>query len=267
MAGAIALRPSILQRSADLEDLSYHWKEDRIMHYSRLFGDTRKICGALLEGLFCGRSPIRIYEAGGGSSTSIPASLRERSQITVVDVSPEQLERCAYADVKVLGSCESWSDPNAFDLVVCNYVLEHVSDVRGAIRCFVRSLQSTGVVLIAVPRKHGLQGFVTRLTPHAFHVLYYRWTGRLNAGKPGFAPFETLFSPGVAGYELRRILEQEGCNIVAAAEHVGTQDRILKNSHPIVHAAYVAFCMMLRALTLGIYDGRHSDFWIIAQKK
>lgn len=237
------------------------------MYHSKLFGEARSVRGLLLEGLFRGRDSIRIYEAGGGSSTTVPASLRDLSEITVVDVSREQLERCTYADVKVLGSCETWTDPGAFDLIVCNYVLEHVRDVRGAMRCFIQSLRPNGVVLIAVPRKHGLQGIVTRLTPHAFHVLYYRWTGRKDAGKPGFAPFRTQFAPGVASHEIREMLEKQGCDIIAAAEHAGPQDRILKDSRPAFHAAYVVACMVLRALTLGIYDARHSDFWIIARKR
>lgn len=236
------------------------------MYHSTLLGNPLVIRGLLINALIPREEKLRVYEAGGGSRTSLPHEILERSDITVVDVSQEQLDRCDYAQSKHQGSCETWQDPDSFDIVVSNFVLEHVADVESALRCFAKSMKVGGLLLIAVPRKYGLQGIVTRFTPHLFHVWYYKRTGRKNAGKPGYAPFPVHYSHGIVEKEMTPILNSENCEIICLVDYAGSHDAILNNTNWFVHRMYVFFCALVRAASLGFYDPRHSDVWVLARK-
>jgi SAM-dependent methyltransferase len=233
---------------------------------------ARAFCRAIdlrnmaLEGLLAERPRIDVYEAGGGSATRLPAGVRARARYTVVDLSPEQIEKCDYADEKAVGDCTVWRRPDSFDLVVAHHLLEHVPDVQAALENFAVSLRPGGIIAITSPRKNGLQGLVTRLTPHAFHVWYYRRMGWPNAGKPGHQPFPVHFAPGLTREEMQAFADRAGLELLFFIEYVGTHDHMLAERRPLLHRVYAATCRALRALSLGGYEARHSDFTALMRK-
>src|SRR5689334_15386361 len=118
---------------------------------------------------------VRIYEAGGGSVSCIPADLLSKAHVTVVDIDETQMKRNKYATTKIHGDVQTAVFPEgSFDLVVCYNVIEHLASPGEAIRHFHTSLRPGGLLFIAAPNPQSFSGWVTRVTPHWFHVLYYR---------------------------------------------------------------------------------------------
>lgn len=151
---------------------------------------------------------LRILEAGCGRRW--PFRLEDRPHhIVGIDLDPAALEirmnRLGDLHEAIVGDLCTYPLPEAgFDVVYCSFVLEHIPEATRALDNLVRATRENGLLLIRVPDSRSVQGFVTRITPHCFHVFYYRWIlGNPNAGKPGMGPYPTHYTPviGRAGME------------------------------------------------------------------
>lgn len=169
-----------------------------------------------------GRS-LAILEAGCGQQW--PLDLRSTPYVLCgVDVDRKALEIRKYQrgdlDEIIEGDLRTVSlGERRFDVIYCSYVLEHVDEADRVLKNFVRWLRPGGLLVIRVPDPYSVRGFVTRVTPHWFHVLFYkRVLRRENAGQPGHGPYATFFHPWVsrrgmyqycAAYGFR-VLEEHG---------------------------------------------------------
>ena len=106
--------------------------------------DTLTVLCKLLKDRF-GSKAIRLYEAGGGSSSWLPNELSERASIVVVDIDETQIQNNTYAHQKILGDIQSTAfPPNSFELIVCYNVIEHLPRPDDAIRLFQSALVPGG---------------------------------------------------------------------------------------------------------------------------
>ncbi|MCA9782751.1 MAG: class I SAM-dependent methyltransferase [Calditrichaeota bacterium] len=97
---------------------------------------------------------------------------------------------------------------NKFHVIYCSFVLEHIPEARKALENLIRSTRQGGVIIVKVPDPVSVQGFVTRWTPHWFHVLYYRHILRNpNAGKPGHGPYPTHYTPVISRPGIRQFCD------------------------------------------------------------
>jgi SAM-dependent methyltransferase len=167
---------------------------------------------------------IQILEAGCGRSWSIPLDgLAYR--LTGIDSDPEALrarvETVGDLDDAVLGDLRTATLPDAFfDVVVCSYVLEHVTDPDVVLRNFQRWLKPGGIMILRVPDRDAVYGFLARMTPHWLHVAVYRYIlGSANAGKPGFAPYPTVYDPLISYAGLAEYCKQNGLRLRQAVGH------------------------------------------------
>jgi SAM-dependent methyltransferase len=219
----------------------------------------------MLNALLPEHRPVRVLEAGGGSCTHIDFD-RER-YVTTLDISPEQLDRNAYADEKVLGDLESWSDPKRYDLIVCWNVLEHLADPGRAMRNMMDALDDGGLLVVGCPNLYSIKGMVTRLTPHRFHVWYYREIrGGANAGKPGYAPFRTFLRRESSFRSVVRMAETGGFDLPLARCYPGPEAEALKRRSPFLHGMYRAAGMLAGAVTLGRFQAMASDWAVVMRK-
>ena len=86
-----------------------------------------------------------------------------------------------------------------FDIVYNAYVLEHIDGAEGVLQRFVDWLKPGGIIVLKMPDANSFYGLLTRLTPHWFHVLYYRHVqGLATAGQPGYAPYPTYYDAVVS---------------------------------------------------------------------
>jgi SAM-dependent methyltransferase len=95
---------------------------------------------------------------------------------------------------------------DTFDLVICEYVVEHLDAPERVFREFYRTLTAGGQLLLLTPNKYSYIVTVSRLLPYRAHL----WFGRHRYGK-GMAHdmFPTLYRSNSSG-ELRRGLSRAG---------------------------------------------------------
>lgn len=221
---------------------------------------------ALINGLPDGS--LSVYEAGGGSTSYLPASVGRRARIAVVDIDPVQLSNNHYADEKICGDIQTHRFArNSFDLVACYNVIEHLPNVRAALDNFVVSLRPGGMLLIGAPNPRSLSGVVTKYTPHRFHVWYYRYVlGRKTAGEPGEPPFPTYFHPLVTLSRLRHYLQESGLEVIYEKAYESPR-------YPEMRASSRIFSRLIDFVTAAInvalfrrVNVRHGDYHLLAQK-
>jgi SAM-dependent methyltransferase len=105
-------------------------------------------------------------------------------------------------------------EPGGYDIIYSAFVLEHVPGAQRVLENFVRWLKPGGAFIVRVPDITSAHAFIARLTPHWFHVLYYRWAWRLReAGKPGFPPYVTIYDRVVSPPGLRAFCASHGLEI------------------------------------------------------
>jgi SAM-dependent methyltransferase len=102
-------------------------------------------------------------------------------------------------------------DSNRFDVIYSSFVLEHVPGAEKVMDNFVRWVRPGGLIVIRVPDRDSIQGFTTRLTPFWFHVWFYRLAmGQPNAGKPGFAPYPTVYDNVISRRGMKEFAQRNG---------------------------------------------------------
>lgn len=136
------------------------------------------------------RDPDRVVlEAGCGSSSWF--RFPEACTIVGVDISQEQLERNPRLSRRILADIET-CDLSAVQAsaVICSFVLEHLNHPERAIANLARAVKPGGLVLLIAPNPFSLAGWITKLSPHGFHVWFYRRVLKdPRAGAPGRPPF------------------------------------------------------------------------------
>ena len=223
--------------------------------------------GKLIADKFRGRK-IRVYEAGGGSLSILPLSSLGHPTISVVDIDEVQLRNNSYADVKILGDIQSHSfPPNSFDLVVCKDVIEHLDSPDQAIRQFYNALAPGGLLIIGAPNPASISGFITKYSPHWFHIWFYRFVlGRKNAGEAGQPPFRTVYHRIVDPMALIDFCAKFGFSVKYFTETTGWVFFNIKEKRPIFGRLLYAAVGILNILTLGQRDLRNGDYFVIFEK-
>jgi SAM-dependent methyltransferase len=222
----------------------------------------------LLAERLSGKNNKRIYEAGGGSATFIQPDIRAGAEVTVLDIDKTQLQNNTYANNKILGDVQEHRfPPNSFDLIVCYNVIEHLDAPPRALELFFHALAPGGLLFIGAPHPNSFTGWVTRLTPHWFHVAIYRIVlGRKLAGQPGHGPFRTVFHPVVAPPALMKYCRELGFNVIYFNEYSGDLLRQLNERRPLLGGLLDRSLGVMNALTLWRHDLKNGDFHIVLEK-
>jgi SAM-dependent methyltransferase len=214
------------------------------------------------------KGELSIYEAGGGSTSFLPSDVLRRAHVTVVDIDEEQLRNNGYAQKTILGDIQTYRfAPGSFDLVICYNVIEHLPDVEAALTGFFASLKPGGLALIAAPNPKSLSGFVTKYTPHWFHIWFYRHVrGEKLAGLPGEPPFPTFFHPLVTPTKLVAFAGKHGVDVFYRREHESPRFPELRSRMPLFAAVLDAFAVTAKVL-FRIADMRRGDYHLILRKR
>jgi SAM-dependent methyltransferase len=137
------------------------------------------------------RRDCRILEIGAGPSNKTSHFLASLGPLTGVDPSHEVLKNDALTEAKVsAGSTLPFPD-QAFDLCVSNFVLEHVEDPQTHFRQVARVLAPGGIYCFRTPNLWHYVAFVSRVSPHAFHLKYANRLRSRDAG--AHDPYPTFY--------------------------------------------------------------------------
>jgi len=211
----------------------------------------------------------RIYEAGGGSISCLPAEILKTGDVTVVDIDERQLQRNKYAKTKILGDIQTRDfEPGSFDLIVCYNVIEHLNTPDQAIAKFYQALAPGGLVFIAAPNPESLSGWITKMTPHWIHVLFYRRVlGYKGAGQPGRVPFPTVFHRVVSPAALIDYCRKLGFNVLYFRAYKGMVYDNMAQRRPILGRLLNVAVQLANGLVLWRRDLRAGDYHLVLEKE
>jgi hypothetical protein len=150
---------------------------------------------------------------------------------------------------------------------VCNTVIEHLEHPDLAIKHFCDALTPGGILFIGAPNPASLSGFVTRYSPHWFHVWFYRVIlQRKNAGQPGQPPFPTIYNRIVHPTALIDFCENLDLKVIHFYELIGWSYFNIREKRPFFGRFLYAVVGMMNVFTLGRRDLRNGDYYVIFEK-
>jgi len=209
---------------------------------------------------------LRILEAGCGRKWYFKMHGVD-FELTGIDLDADALrariEISKDLDHGIVGDLRSAQLPDAgYDVVYNAFVLEHVEGAEQVLRNFVRWLRPGGLLVIRVPDKDGVQGFLARHTPHFLHVWYYRWAWKMkDAGKPGFAPYPTIYDEVISRRGMLEFCRRNGLQVV---EEIGVGS--YRRGHGLLARITPLVARVMSVLTFGRVHDRYVDRTLIARK-
>jgi len=213
-----------------------------------------------------GRS-LAILEAGCGQRWTIDLSGIQYA-LTGVDLDPVALElrktNSRALDVATVGAISSVELPaESFDVVYSSFVLEHVRQADVALRNFVRWLKPGGLMILRLPERSTVRGFLARMLPHGMHVFFYRYIlGAKTAGQPGYAPYPAFYHPVIGRKRLCRFLGEQGVRCVGSYG-----DGFRRDGSGAMGSMVRLLVMLTSLLSFGSLTGDYSDLLYVAVKE
>jgi 2-polyprenyl-3-methyl-5-hydroxy-6-metoxy-1,4-benzoquinol methylase len=216
--------------------------------------------------LFDGKSELEILEAGCGRNWPLKLD-GIKYKLTGVDIDNKALEsrvdnvkdldETIVADLRHLdlGS-------RKFDVIYNSFVLEHVENAGLVLENFNHWLRPGGLLILKIPDRNTVFGFLTKITPFWFHVAYYKYIlGRKKAGKPGFGPYPTYYDLVVSRNGIRDFCKSHG---IAIIEEYGLCTYRLENGIRSQVVRFVA--VIVNALSMGRLPWKHNNLTYVLKK-
>jgi len=206
---------------------------------------------------------LRVLEAGCGQRWF--ANLPDiKLHLTGVDQDAAALDirKRVHADLDeaILGDLMTVQLPSgAFDIAYNAFVLEHVQDPERLLLNLVHWLKPGGLLVLRIPDRQSVKGFLTHMTPHWFHVLYYRvYKKNPNAGKPGHMPYPTPFGKVVSRVGLNAFCQRHGLQAVA--------ERARSSQVDDNGLLYQSILQLGKLLSFGRLKAEYSDLCMLIRK-
>jgi SAM-dependent methyltransferase len=165
---------------------------------------------------------VRILEAGCGRRWNLDLTGVD-FHVTGIDLSAEsmrmRLEEAGDLDEAVVGDLRAASlTPGSYDVVFSSFVLEHVEGAENVLDRLIPAIRPGGLLLLLrIPDRDSVYGFVTRHSPHWLRVQYKRRIlGAKRAGTPGYGPFPPVCDRIVSWRGIMDYCVSRGLEIVDA---------------------------------------------------
>lgn len=210
-----------------------------------------------------GDRPLRVLEAGCGQQWPIEIGGVD-FHITGVDLDVDAMrirrERHDDLDVEIVGDLRTVDLPaETFDVVYCSYVLEHIEGAEAVLDRLVAATRPGGRLVIRIPDGKSIYGFLVRHSPHRMHVWYKRYVeGFRDAGKPGHAPYPTVYDSVVSLPGLLRYADERGLEVV----NLVASNAFVQNFGPLKNVMSGAMRAAAR-LTGGRLRGTHNNLGVV----
>jgi SAM-dependent methyltransferase len=221
-----------------------------------------------------GGSFLRILEAGCGRRWVVDLGGVTR-RITGVDLDARalahrrdvvgDLDETVHADLATVSFA-----PGSFDVVYSAYVLEHIAGAEALLDRFAGWLAPGGVLVIKIPERGSVVGWLTRVLPFPVHVAFYRHLAEdPDAGKPGHAPYRVVHEPiisldGIREWSRRRgliVRHEAGMDFGYHYQHLA-----LTRFQRAKIAGVKAFIRLVGLLSLGTLTVGYSGLLFVLEK-
>jgi SAM-dependent methyltransferase len=167
-------------------------------------------------------------------------------------------------DIAVEGDLRSVQLPeHHYDVIYSSYVLEHIKGAEQVLNNLSRWVKPGGIIVIRIPDPHSVHGFITRMTPHWFHVLYYRiFLGFRNAGKPGYEPYPVHYDPVVSRRGIWDFCKKNDFTVLAEYG-----DGYMRPGKGVFRLLIHSVKVVGSILSFGALSSRYSNLLYIVQKQ
>ena len=218
---------------------------------------------ATLDVALEGRDSLRVLDAGCGSARNlrIPPGVHT----TGIDISQLQLDRNRDLAERIRGDLQNYPLPEgSFDLVICWDVLEHLEDPGAALRNMRRALKPDGVMVLSLPNLMSIKGLVTKYTPQAFHIWFYRRIYRSSkTGRDDEGPFPTFLRRAISPKGIRRFAHENGLHV----QHFGMLEsrwqRLVRQRYGITGRFWKAIRIAIKCVTFGQIDPERTELIVV----
>jgi SAM-dependent methyltransferase len=198
---------------------------------------------------------IRVLEAGCGFRS--PVEFGDHAYVVGLDIDKTAVRRNDKLDEALVGDLQTYPLPaEAFDLIFCRFVLEHLQDPERALENMRRALKPGGWLTLMFPNRWSLKGVVARLTPQVVHDFGYR----VVFGKGWATTHKTYFHPAVSVGGIRHFAEREKLRIVAFDAHPGDLDWLIRKHSPFLGGLWLVAERVVQVLTLGRSSPKSREF-------
>jgi len=154
-------------------------------------------------------------------------------------------------------------EANRFDVIYNSYVLEHIAGADHVLENFNRWLKPGGILILRIPDRNSVWGFVTRVTPQWFHQFHHKYIrGIRNPDEVKFSPFPTVHDPVVSRQGIYEFCEKN--QFTMKEEHGHTF--YLKGLGAVGTLVYM-FVRSMNILSLGRLAWRHNDLTYVLEKR
>jgi SAM-dependent methyltransferase len=225
--------------------------------------EVQRIVDSVLGG---GRSP-KVLEAGCGSLSHF--HFPEDAHLVGIDIDAAQLDRNKSLHDRIHGDIQTYELPaEGFDAIICWNVLEHLRRPEDALERFARGLRQGGLIILSAPNPLSSKGIVTKLTPFAFHLWFYRnIRGWKEAGRDGNPPFPTHLKltatpDGIKSFARRNRLTVLYENVFGEG---GSKDVIGRKSKTMDIVMY-GINLFFRIISLGRLQPELTQYTFVLQK-
>lgn len=209
---------------------------------------------------------IDILEAGCGHRWLLKLD-GKRYTLTGVDLDKDALEirknvkkdldEAIHGDLRTI----SFGD-RRFDVVYSAFVLEHISGAEDVLARMISWLKPGGIIIVEIPDPDSVKGRVTKITPHWFHVFYYRYIlGKRHAGQQGYGPYRTIYDPVVSRRGIADFCERNGLRV--EFEYAFRTDGPPGKAMRMLQGAVTKIASLV---TLGAFSDKHADLLYVLRR-
>ena len=213
--------------------------------------------------------PLQILEAGCGKRWPFKLEGIQHT-LTGIDIDKDALEirKNSVADLHETIEGDLYSvelEADSYDVIYCSFVLEHIKKADLVIENFVKWAKPNGIIIIKIPDPFSVQGYITRISPHWFHVFYYRFIlGKKNTGKPGYGPYPTYYNPIVSRSGIHNFCNDVRNNITLEVEY---GDGYFRPGRGFWKTLICIFKKGITIISFGVLTDKHTNLLYILRKK
>lgn len=190
-----------------------------------------------LEKLLPARRPLKVLEAGCGSTSHLP--LDPSWHLSGIDLSQRQLDRNQHLQEKIIGNLETYELESAkFDLIVCWDVIEHLPNPNKALLNMSKAVAPGGILVLAFPHLHSVKGYVTKLTPFWVHIAFYRFLMKQSRSTAEDNQFPTYLRRDILPKRIVALAESNGLECCFNSNYEGPVQFDLRQRNRIANAFF-----------------------------
>jgi len=209
----------------------------------------------------------RVLEAGCGCFSRMTP--QPTWHFSGIDISQQQLDRNTYVREKILGDVQTYPLPReSYNMIASWWVLEHLSDPQKALRNLAQALAPGGILLLAFPNVLSIKGMVTKLSPHWFHALIYRWIyQRTEAEAEGQALFKTYLRLSMSPASVKRFARKNSLAVVLFETYESDYLNRLRLRSKLVYGLWRLCRRVMLVVSIGRIDISQSECICVLKKE